>query len=65
MPSKPCDFKERNVRRALRAADKEGLLVRGYEISPSGLIRVLTAPPDHPPDTATEPAPDHLGSPVA
>lgn len=44
MPSKPVDFKERNVRRALRAADKEGLVVRGYEILPSGLIRVLTAP---------------------
>jgi len=45
MPSKPVDFKERNVRRALRAADKEGLVVCGYEILPSGLIRVLTAPP--------------------
>jgi hypothetical protein len=46
MPAKKSvDFKERNVRRALRAADKEKLIVSGYEITRDGTIRVLTVPP--------------------
>ena len=45
MPTKPVDFTERNVRRAVRAALKEDLVVSGYEIMRDGTIRVLTAPP--------------------
>jgi hypothetical protein len=44
MPTKPVDFTERNVRRAVRAALKEDLVVNGYEIMRNGTIRVLTAP---------------------
>ena len=47
MPYNPVAFKERDLRRAVRAADKEGLIVSGFEIGPDGTIRVLTAPPDH------------------
>jgi hypothetical protein len=45
MPTKPVDFTERNVRRALRASVKEGFVVSGYEIMRDGTIRVLTVPP--------------------
>ena len=46
MPSSPVAFKERDVRRAVRAAAKEKLVVSGFEIGPDGTIRVLTAPSD-------------------
>ena len=65
MPSKPVDFKERNVRRALRAADKEGLVVRGYEILPSGLIRVLTGPSDQKVEDPNANEWDDYGKPAA
>jgi hypothetical protein len=35
-------FKECDVTRALKAAEKAGLTVSGYEVTPEGVIRVLT-----------------------
>jgi hypothetical protein len=49
MPYNPVAFKKRDVRRAVRAAAKENLVVRDVEIEPSGVIRIHMAPPDHPP----------------
>jgi hypothetical protein len=59
MPYNPVAFKERDLRRAVRAAGKEGLIVSGFEIEPSGTIRIHMAPPDHPPaqSAAIEAAP--------
>ena len=57
MPYNPVAFKERDVRRAVRAADKEGLIVSGFEIEPDGTIRIHTAPPEHPPASSAEPTP--------
>ena len=45
MPAKPVDFKERNVRRGIRAASKENLIVSEVEIEPDGTIRIHTVPP--------------------
>jgi len=45
MPTKPVDFKERNSRRALRAARKEGFIVTGQEFLPDGTFRLLLAEP--------------------
>jgi len=61
MPYNPVAFKERDLRRAVRAANKEGPIVSGFEIGPDGTIRVLTAPPDHPLG-AIEPVPAGSGS---
>lgn len=46
MPTNPVAFKERDLRRAVRAADKEGLIVSGFEIEPDGTIRIHMAPPE-------------------
>ena len=57
MPYNPVRFTENDVRRAVRAAVKESLIVFGYEVKKDGGILVLTQPPDHPPGNPTEPAP--------
>jgi hypothetical protein len=62
MPYSPVAFKERDLRRAVRAALKEDLVVNGFEIEPSGTIRIHMAPPDHPPSAVTEPAPSSGGA---
>ena len=41
--TKPARFSQADVTRAVKAAEKAGLQVAGYEISPEGLIRVLTS----------------------
>jgi hypothetical protein len=51
MSTNPYRFTENDVRRAVRSAIKEKLLVSGVEIERDGTIRVLTLPP------VTEPAP--------
>ena len=45
MPYNPVRFRENEVRRAVRAAAKENLVVTGLEVEPNGTIRVLTGPP--------------------
>ena len=41
MPYNPVAFKERDLRRAVRAADKEGLIVSGFEIGQDERKEVL------------------------
>jgi hypothetical protein len=55
MPTNPVRFTENDVRRALRSAVKESLIVSGYEVLKDGTIRVLTAPSAQ--SAAIEPAP--------
>ena len=45
MPAKPVDFKLRNVRRGIRAASQENLIVSEVEIGPDGTIHIHTTPP--------------------
>ena len=40
--TRPARFSLADVERALRAAEKRGLNVSGYEIDPNGTIRILT-----------------------
>ena len=42
---KPVDFKLRNVRRGIRAASQENLIVSEVEIGPDGTIHIHTTPP--------------------
>jgi hypothetical protein len=51
MSTNPYRFTENDVRRAVRSAIKEKLLVSGVEIERDGTIRVLTLP------SVTEPVP--------
>lgn len=43
--TRPARFSEADVRRALKAAEKAGYRVAGYEIKPDGAIAVQTAAP--------------------
>jgi hypothetical protein len=45
MPAKPVEFRERSVRRILRAALKEGLVAKSATIAPDGTITVSLAEP--------------------
>lgn len=42
MPHNPVRFKELDVRRAVRAAAKEGLNISGFAVLPDGTIRIHT-----------------------
>ena len=43
MPKPPVKFKQADVKRAIRAAQSEGLPVTGFEITPEGGLRIMTA----------------------
>jgi hypothetical protein len=43
--TRPARFTSADISRAVRAAEKCGLSVAGYEIEPNGTIRILTSLP--------------------
>jgi hypothetical protein len=43
--TRPARFTSADISRAVRAAEKCGLSVAGYEIEPNGTIRILTGLP--------------------
>jgi hypothetical protein len=45
MPTNKVQFRERSVRRIIRAAQKEGLVAKSATISPDGTITVALAEP--------------------
>ena len=47
MPPTKVQFRERSVRRIIRAAQKEGLVPKSATIAPDGTITVSLAEPSH------------------
>ena len=45
MPANKVQFRERSVRRVIRAAQKEGLVAKSATVAPDGIITVLLAEP--------------------
>jgi hypothetical protein len=45
MPANPVQFRERSIRRIIRAALKEGLVAKSATIAPDGMITVSLARP--------------------
>jgi hypothetical protein len=45
MPANPVQFRERSIRRIIRAALKEGLVAKSATIAPDGTITVALAEP--------------------
>lgn len=52
--TKRATFRTADLNRALDVAEKRGLAVASYEITPDGTIRVLTAPPGSTPPSADQ-----------
>jgi hypothetical protein len=47
VPTNKVQFRERSVRRIIRAAQKEGLVPKSATIAPDGTITVSLAEPSH------------------
>ena len=47
MPTNKVQFRERSMRRVIRAARKEGLVAKSATIAPDGTITVSLAEPSH------------------